>query len=100
MGRPHKIAILDLDAPMIFTPGRRDLDLDASNLFKKNYYLQDLRYLVPCRSKKEGAVGRTIYDFNELLFWDQTLQLTITITRLGFQIAKKIDIAYGKIDTA
>ena len=67
-GHPHKIAILDLDAPMIFTPGHRDLDLDASNLFKKNYYLQDLRYPVPRRSKKEGAVGRTIYDFNELLF--------------------------------
>ena len=35
LGRPHKIAILVLDAPMIFTPGRQDLDLDASNLFKK-----------------------------------------------------------------
>ena len=42
--------------------------LAASNLLKKIYYLQDLRYPAPCRSKKEGAVGRTIYDFNELLF--------------------------------
>ena len=63
--------------------------LDAGTLtwthqinFKKNYYLRDLRYPVPRRSKKEGAVGCIIYDFNELLFWDQTLQLTITITRL------------------
>ena len=60
------------------------LTLTHQTYLKKNSYLQDLRYPVPRRSKKEGAVGRTIYNFNELLFWDQTFQLTNikTITRL------------------
>ncbi len=60
LGRPHKIAILDWDAPMIFTPGHRDLDLDASNLFKKKLLFTGSQ--VPSPPQEQEGGGRRLYD--------------------------------------